>query len=221
MRKHHNTRYLFECYCPTGNGIRRMPGGLRASRPTWDMDFHHRFPGNFLVIKNTSNKKIPVPPWEQGQKVHFCGTTLFAGSLRPLCPVPTHRLPVNAGNASEDTLAAPFPPALSGPFAAPLFAPLSAMRNSLWMRLQFYFRFSGFPYDGFVILYFCLFVKHKNSPPAEIRKDQGIAFSSGKNSRKADMQPSDTSWPVPSGRCPGIPASESGQMRRESLPAAR
>ena len=38
----------------------------------------------------------------------------------------------------------PFPSALSGPFAAPLFAPLSAMRNSLWMRLQFYFRLNGF-----------------------------------------------------------------------------
>ena len=38
----------------------------------------------------------------------------------------------------------PVPSALGGPFAAPLFAPLSAMRNSLWMRLQFYFRFVGF-----------------------------------------------------------------------------
>jgi hypothetical protein len=37
----------------------------------------------------------------------------------------------------------PFPPALGGPFAAPLFALLSAMQNSLWMRLQFYFRFFG------------------------------------------------------------------------------
>ena len=38
----------------------------------------------------------------------------------------------------------PVLPALSGPFAAPLFAPLSAVRNSLWMRLQLYSRFCGF-----------------------------------------------------------------------------
>ena len=48
--------------------------------------------------------------------------------------MPTHPLPSNAGNASEDTQDEPFPPALDGPFANPLFAPLSAVRNSLWMR---------------------------------------------------------------------------------------
>ena len=55
--------------------------------------------------------------------------------IRPLCTAPTRRLPVNAGNASEDTPVNPFPSALGGPFAAPLFALLSAMQNSLWMRL--------------------------------------------------------------------------------------
>ena len=45
----------------------------------------------------------------------------------------------------------PFPSALGGPFAAPLFALLSALQNSLWMRLQFYFRVKGLCYR-FVLL---------------------------------------------------------------------
>ena len=35
------------------------------------------------------------------------GTTLIAG-VRPLFPMPTHRLPHNAGNASADTQVSPF-----------------------------------------------------------------------------------------------------------------
>ena len=94
----------------------------------------------FSVIPKTKNALVPY-----GNKDRkLCGATLFAGINRPLCPVPTHRLPVNAGNASEDTKAKPVLPALGGPFAAPLFAPLSALGNSLWMRLQLYFRVFGF-----------------------------------------------------------------------------
>jgi len=111
--------------------------------------------------KSSLMKKVLVPLWEQGQKIHFCGTTLFAGSLRPLCPVPTHRLPVNAGNASEDTEEIPVLPALGGPFAAPLFAPLSALRHSLWMRWQLYFRVHGLSYDMLFIQQKCPFVKHE------------------------------------------------------------
>ena len=112
----------------------------------------HRLPGNFCFIMIASNKKVLVPLKEQGQKVDFCGTTLFAGISRPLNPVPTHRLPVNAGNASEDTQVKPVLSALGGPFAAPLFAPLSALRHSLWMRWQLYSRFHGLTYDMPVIL---------------------------------------------------------------------
>ena len=61
-----------------------------------------------------------------------------------LMQMPTHPLPSNAGNASEDTRDEPFPPALDGPFANPLFAPLSALRNSLWMRCRLYFRLNDF-----------------------------------------------------------------------------
>ena len=78
------------------------------------------------------------------RKYNFCGTTLLAGKSSRLITVPTHRLPVNAGNASEDTKASPFPPALCGPFAAPLFAPLSAPGTLCGCAIQLYFRFNGF-----------------------------------------------------------------------------
>ena len=78
------------------------------------------------------------------RKYNFCGTTLVAGNSRPLCPMPTHRLPVNAGIASEDTLVSHFPLPSAAHCTESLFAPLSAMRNSLWMRFQLYSRVSGF-----------------------------------------------------------------------------
>ncbi len=108
-----------------------------------------------------------LPQWEQGQK-NSCGTTLLAESPLPLIPMPTHRLPRNAGNASKDTQASPFPSALGGPFAAPLLAPLSALQNSLWMRLQFYFRVFGLISSVCVIkLQKCPFVKNFFPPPVE------------------------------------------------------
>ena len=60
--------------------------------------------GKFFHKEHSLQQKSPCSPWgEQGQKDKFCGATLFAGKIRPLCPVPSHRLPRNAGNASEDT----------------------------------------------------------------------------------------------------------------------
>lgn len=59
---------------------------------------------------------------------------LVCCETQPLMQMPTHPLPDNAGIASEDTKDEPVPPALGGPFAAPLFALLSALQNSLWMR---------------------------------------------------------------------------------------
>ena len=107
---------------------------------------------------------------EQGQKVNFCGTTLFAELLRPLCPVPTHRLPVNAGNASKDTEEfLPVPLALGGPFAESLFAPLSAIAELSVDAL------SALPppltvsnYDMPIKHDMCPFVKNYFSQPADI-----------------------------------------------------
>lgn len=58
--------------------------------------------------------------------------------------MPTHPLPNNAGKTSEDTADfCPVPPALGGPFSGSLTAPLSALRDSLWMRFRLYFRLIG------------------------------------------------------------------------------
>ena len=70
---------------------------------------------------------------------------LACRETRPLIPAPTRRLPVNAGNASADTEGSrPVLPALCGPFAAPLFAPLSAPGTLCGCAMQLYFRFIGF-----------------------------------------------------------------------------
>ena len=129
---------------------RAMPNGVTIT--TW-MGTHylrhcrrHRFPGNFFIIcvSPFGNEKSPCSP--KGTR-----TENTISAVPPCLPVkptahpaPTRRVPSNAGNASEDTQDSPFPSALGGPFAAPLFAPLSALGNSLWMRLQLYFRVFGF-----------------------------------------------------------------------------
>ena len=68
--------------------------------------------------------------------------------IRPLSTMPTHRLPLTQALRQQILRVTPFPSALGGPFAAPLFAPLSAVQNSLWMRLQLYFRLYGFGVIG-------------------------------------------------------------------------
>ena len=66
---------------------------------------HHRLPGFFFIINAPYIQKVPVLlAKNRDRKDNFCGTTLIAVQNGHLCPVPTHRLPVNAGIASEDTL---------------------------------------------------------------------------------------------------------------------
>ena len=95
-------------------------------------------------IKKPPKIKMPLlPQWEQGQKIHFCGTTLFAGNSGRSVTVPTHRLPLTQVLRQQILRRSPFPSALGGPFAAPLFAPLSAAGTLCGCAAQFYFRFRG------------------------------------------------------------------------------
>ena len=83
-------------------------------------------PGKLLHHSHSSlrKQKVLVPPeGNKDRKNNFCGTTLFAGKIRPLCPVPTHRLPVNAGNASEDTEDESCSPCPQRPICCPAFRP--------------------------------------------------------------------------------------------------
>ena len=66
-------------------------------------------------------KKVLVPLREQGQKVQFLRYHLVCRGFRPLIPVPTHRLPCNAGNASKDTQGHPFSPCPRRPICCPAF----------------------------------------------------------------------------------------------------
>ena len=64
--------------------------------------------------------------------------------IRPLCTAPTRRLPVNAGNASEDTLVTHFP-LPSAAHLLPRFSLRSQLCRTLCgCALQLYFRFVGF-----------------------------------------------------------------------------
>ena len=114
-----------------------------------------------------------LPQWEQGQKIHFCGTTLFAGNSGRSVTVPTHRLPVNAGIASEDTLEAsislcPQRPLFEIAFRSPLsngelsVDALSALLPPQW------FLYQVMP----VIQQLCAFVKHQFSPSADTKRPQ-------------------------------------------------
>ena len=89
----------------------------------------------WVFLLSGKNEKVLVPLREQGQKRHFCGTTLFAGNPTASLRRQHAACPLTLAMRQKILGANPFPPALRGPFAAPLFAPLSAMQNSLWMRL--------------------------------------------------------------------------------------
>lgn len=97
-----------------------------------------------------------------------------------LMQMPTHPLPLTQATRQKILRTSPFPTALNGPFADPLFALLSALQNSLWMRCQLYFRINGFIfklcllYTIRVHLSSTFFHRMRTSPDAQI----GEAFIS-------------------------------------------
>ena len=111
-----------------------------------------------MGLLSRKNKKVLAPPIG-GTRTELTNSAVppcLPIANRPLSTVPTHRLPNNAGIASEDTRKSVLP-ALGGPFAAPLFALLSALRDSLWMRLQLYFRVFGLSFELGIFI-------HQNRP---------------------------------------------------------
>ena len=126
-----------------------------------------------LVINIPPDEKILAPPKESKDRIHFSAVPPCLPLSRPLIPVPTHRLPHNAGNASKILGLKPVPFALCGPFAAPLHAPLSAPGTLCGGDKQLYFRFVGLKYDMPIKHQVCAFVKNffarrkdKIQPPA-------------------------------------------------------
>ena len=117
-----------------------------------------------LVINIPPDEKILAPPKESKDRKDFSAVPPCLPLSRPLIPVPTHRLPHNADNASKILRPKPVPSALCGPFAAPLHAPLSAPGTLCGGDKQLYFRFVGLKYVMPIKHQMCAFVKHFLSP---------------------------------------------------------
>ena len=117
----------------------------------------------FLPIKNA-----PAPPKGTRTERTFLRYHLACRKTGHSARCQHTGCPITQATRQKILRRKPFPSALGGPFAAPLFAPLSALRNSLWMRLQLYFRFKGLKLLVCVIKqYFCPFVKYFFPQPME------------------------------------------------------
>ena len=112
-----------------------MANGRTGSAPPSSSWMFHRI---------TSNKKSPRSPWGNKDRIYkLLRYHLACRRTGRLITVPTHRLPLTQALRQKILRPTPFPPALSGPFAAPLFAPLSAPGTLCGRALQLYFRLNG------------------------------------------------------------------------------
>ena len=111
-----------------------MAGVLQAS-PSPLGSFHKKPP----------NKKCPCSPMGNKDRKYISAVPPCLPEIpTTLATVPTHRLPLTQAIRQQILGENPFPSALGGPFAAPLFAPLSAAGTLCGCAAQFYFRFLGF-----------------------------------------------------------------------------
>ena len=79
------------------------------NRRTWSGS-PSKFRNVFHTILFLQMKKVLVLPWENKDRKSISAVPpCLPKKFGHLSPVPTHRLPVNAGKASEDTKVAPFP----------------------------------------------------------------------------------------------------------------
>ena len=96
-----------------------------------------------IIVSN--KQKCPCSPKGTRTENTFLRYHLVCRKIRPPLQQCQHTVcPLTLALRQKILWDLPFPPALSGPFAESLFAPLSALGNSLWMRFPFYFRLNGF-----------------------------------------------------------------------------
>ena len=79
----------------------------------------------------------------QGQEQISCGATLLAAPCAAALREANTSLPCNGGCRQRILRQLPFPRALCEPFVCSAFRPVPSIGGSLWVRLQFYFRFIG------------------------------------------------------------------------------
>ena len=101
------------------------------------------------------------------RKYTFCGTTLFAAKCSRSARCQHTGCPLTLALRRKILRKIPVPLALGGPFAGPLFALLSALQNSLWMRFRLYLRRLRFFYVMLIKHDVCPFVKHFFSQAAD------------------------------------------------------
>ena len=96
----------------------------------------HRFPGSFFnIIHAPLQQKSPCSPKGTGTENTLSAVPpCLLIKISRLITVPTHRLPVNAGIASEDTLGDPSSPCPQRPIYCLAYRSALSSRNSLWMR---------------------------------------------------------------------------------------
>ena len=95
-------------------------------------------------MQNFPKTKSPCSPKGTRTENTISAVPPCLPEIRPLCTAPTRRLPVNAGNASEDTLVTHFP-LPSAAHLLPRFSLCSQLCRTLCgCALQLYFRFVGF-----------------------------------------------------------------------------
>ena len=116
------------------------------------------FTGILLHNHSPYIQKVPVLlAKNRDRKNTFCGTTLITVTYGHLCPVPTHRLPGNAGTASEDTKAQARSPCPRRPICPVRFSLRSQLCGALCGCA------SGFTPASMVLGYVMLFI-HQECP---------------------------------------------------------
>ena len=122
----------------------------------------------WVFLLSGKNEKVLVPLREQGQKRHFLRYHLVCRKSDRLTTAPTRRLPVNAGNASEDTRGEPLSPCPPRPICCPAFrSALSYAELSVDAPCSFTSASLVSIYVMPFIHHLCTFVKHFFSRPAD------------------------------------------------------
>ena len=96
-----------------------------------------------IIVSN--KQKSPCSPKGTRTENTFLRYHLVCRKIRPPLQRCQHTVcPLTLALRQKILWVTPFPPALGGPFTAPLFAPLSAPGTLCGCALQFYFRLNGF-----------------------------------------------------------------------------
>ena len=120
-------------------------------------------------IRFPPNKKCPCSPKGNKDRKNISAVPPCLPEIRPLTPMPTHRLPRNAGNASKDTRGTPPFPLPSAAHLLPRFSLRSQLCETLCgCACSFTSASMVFTIVFVIKLHKCLLVKNFFPPAAEL-----------------------------------------------------